>query len=204
MKLLLTGFEPFDGETTNPSWQCLQGLPETMGGHRIYKLQLPVLFDDAANILADTLESLQPDAVICLGQAGGRAKISLEKVAINFRHARIPDASGFQPQNTAIAKEGPDAYFSTLPLFALQAAMNKNGIPACISYTAGTYVCNEIFYTLMSYAVRQKRPVQAGFIHVPYLCSQVLNKPANTPSMSLDTIKQAVYTALDVLLENQP
>ncbi len=164
MKFLLTGFESFGGGTYNPSWDCL-GLLPFVEGVELIKLRLPVTFAQAPAVLLEALEQEQPDAVICLGLAAARERITPELIAINLAHGRIPDNNGFQPKQESLLPGGPDGYFSTLPVFSLAEELENAGIPSQVSYTAGTYVCNCVMYHLMAWATRKGIP--AGFVHVP-------------------------------------
>lgn len=190
MKVLLTGFEPFGGESNNPSAEavlqlCSQSAP---AGVSWQALTLPVEFKRSGDLLRDAISQLRPDLVICVGQAGGRAALCLEQVAINLLEARIPDNSGWQPSGEAVVNGGPAAYFSNLPLKAIRAQLQQSGIPTQISYTAGTYVCNALMYQLLhSLATRPNQPVRGGFIHIPYSPEQVATKP-DTASMSITTV----------------
>lgn len=182
MKVLLTGFEPFGGATYNPSWDCLDKLkvPE---GISLCKLRLPVTFSGAPTRLQEALELEQPDAVICLGLAAARNKITPELIAINLAHGRIPDNDGCQPRHTPLIPGGADGVFSTLPVFDLAKMLESCGIPAQVSYTAGAYVCNCIMYHLMVWATPRGLP--AGFIHVP-----------DTDKMPLETITRGIEIML--------
>jgi pyroglutamyl-peptidase len=165
--LLLTGFDPFDGAKSNPSWRAASALDgRIVGGHRIVARQLPTEFAASLHALHAAIRETAPALVVCLGLAGGRNGLSLERVAINVDDARIPDNAGAQPVDARIAARGPAAYFSTLPIKAMLAALRKQGIPAHVSQTAGTYVCNHVFYGLM-HALRRRPGVRGGFIHVP-------------------------------------
>lgn len=164
MKILLTGFEPFGGHDTNPSWDCLQALPAIPGAEIVCE-RLPVSFSQAPQALRSALERYQPQAVICLGVAVGRKKITPEKIAINLAHGRIADNDGDQPVDASLISDGPDGQFSTLPVFALADELESAGIPAQVSYSAGAYVCNCVMYHLLDWAV--PRGISAGFVHVP-------------------------------------
>lgn len=173
-KVLLTGFESFDQERINPSYQvmrCLDG--ERIGDYTVISHQLPCVFDEAIDVLIDRLEEIQPKIVICLGQAKGRAKISVERVAINIVDAPFPDNQGNRPIDVPIIPDGPVAYWSTLPIKAITTYLQQEGIPAGVSQTAGTYVCNQVFYGLMHWVLQQQQRIRAGFIHVPVLPEQV-------------------------------
>lgn len=165
--VLLTGFEPFGGAASNPGWQAVRALHGTrIAGHRIVARELPVEFGESLKRLRAMIREVRPDVVICVGLAASRGAVSLERIAINLDDARIPDNAGRQPIDTAIVEGGPAAWFSSLPIKAIHAAIGAAGIPVEVSQTAGTYVCNHVFYGLM-HALRRRRRVRAGFIHVP-------------------------------------
>jgi len=183
--ILLTGFAPFAGEAVNPSWQAVRALDgETIEGHRIVATELPTEFDGSLRALRTALRTTRPRVTIAVGLAGGRAGISLERVAINVVDARIPDNAGAQPVDVPVVGRGPAAYFSTLPIKSALASLRGAGMEAHISQTAGTYVCNAVFYAMM-HAVRRKR-LRAGFVHVPYLPEQA--RRHDSPGMPLDQI----------------
>ncbi len=194
--MLVTGFEPFGGEKINPSSVVLPYLQARFP--RIHTRALPVEFERSWTVLGAELEQHAPDAVLCLGEAGGRAKISLEHAALNWADARIPDAVGAQPRDAKLLEAGPNAYFSTLPLRTLEARLRALELPVEISYSAGTYVCNALFYGLMN--ALEGREVQAGFVHLPYLPEQTLDK-ADKPSLALETMVWALEEMVGVLLE---
>jgi pyroglutamyl-peptidase len=196
--ILLTGFAPFGGEAVNPSWEAVARLDgEHLDGHRIVARRLPVEFGAALDALHAAIEETSPGLVLCVGQAGGRAQLSLERVAINVDDARIPDNAGASPIDMPIVAGGPAAYFATLPIKAMLAALREAGIPAEISQTAGTYVCNHVFYGLM-HALRQTS-VRGGFIHIPYAPEQAARTPG-APSLPVDTIVAALRIALRTAL----
>ena len=199
MKILITGFDPFGGETVNPAYEAVKLLPDTIAGAEIIKLEVPTRFHRAGAVLEDAMQRHKPDAVICVGQAGGRAAITPEKVAINLMDGRIPDNAGYQPVDVPIREGGETAYFTSLPVKAMVQRMRDAGIPAAVSYTAGTYVCNYLLYTLL-YLIDKKYPnVRGGFIHVPYAMEQVINKPLGTPSMDLCQIARGLETAVEAV-----
>ena len=199
MKILITGFDPFGGETVNPAYEAVKLLPDTIAGAEIIKLEVPTRFHRAGAVLEDAMQRHKPDAVICVGQAGGRAAITPEKVAINLMDGRIPDNAGYQPVGVPIREGGETAYFTSLPVKAMVQRMRDAGIPAAVSYTAGTYVCNYLLYTLL-YLIDKKYPnVRGGFIHVPYAMEQVINKPLGTPSMDLCQIARGLETAVEAV-----
>ena len=188
--LLLTGFEPFGGEQINPSFEAVKRLPDIIGEFNITKLLLPVVFGEAAEIVLNKATELKPDAILCIGQAGGRAAITPELVAINLRYARIPDNKGQKPMDEPIANDGESAYFSTLPMRKIADAISSNGLPAQLSYSAGAYVCNDLLYTLLSRL--DKDETKVGFIHIPYCTDQ-----QKEPSMDLDDIQKGLVIAIE-------
>lgn len=168
--LLITGFEPFGGQTVNPSWEAVARLPEAVGCVRLHKLRVPTVFGAAAELVLAEAAHLRPDGILCVGQAGGRDAVTPEYVAINLRHARIPDNAGAQPTDEPVVPGGPAAYFSTFPLRRMVEAAEAAGVPCRCSYTAGTFVCNELLYRVLH--ATAGTAAQAGFIHVPYLPEQ--------------------------------
>ena len=172
--ILLTGFEPFGGETTNPSWTAAREAAALLRaeGHEVAAVELPCVFGDAVAVLQAALAEHRPALVVCAGQAGGRARISLERIAINCDDARIPDNAGNAPVDEPVVPGGPAGYFSTLPVKAALEALGAAGIPAEVSQTAGTYVCNHVFYGLM-HALRLTPGTRGGFVHVPFGPDQV-------------------------------
>ena len=203
--VLLTGFEPFNGATINPAWEAVRALEGWQGdGFQVEVRQLPCVFGDAIEDLTALIDELHPDVVIAVGQAGGRPDISVERVAINVDDASILDNGGQQPVDTAIAADGPAAYFSTLPIKAIVHALRERGLVAGVSQTAGTFVCNHVFYGLMHHAATQSQPqsqpMKAGFIHVPFLPEQVAARLDAPPSMALEDIIAGVKLAVEVTL----
>lgn len=192
-KLLITGFEPFGGESINPSWEAVSRLPDEIGGFVLTKLQLPVLFQEAANSVIEKANALRPDVILCIGEAGGRNAITPELVGINLRHAKIPDNKGKQPQDEPIIPGGATAYFSTLPVRKMATKIQEAGIPSQVSYSAGAYVCNDVLYSLL--AQFDGSNTQVGFIHVPYCAEQ--NK---TPSMELNTLVKGLQITIEAIL----
>ncbi len=202
--VLLTGFDPFGGETVNPSWLAAERLhDEIVAGHRIESVQLPTAFARAPRLLRAAIRRHRPALVLCVGQAGGRAAISLERVAINLIDARIADNDGTQPVDAPVTRGGPAAYFSTLPIKAMRADLCAAGIGADISQTAGTFVCNQVFYVLMDTLAKMSAPrPRGGFVHVPFLPEQVETRPG-TPSMPLDTIVAGLRIAIGTALSTR-
>jgi len=199
--VLLTGFEPFNGAAINPAWEAVRALEGWQGdGFQVEVRQLPCVFGDAIEDLTALIDELHPDVVIAVGQAGGRPDISVERVAINVDDASILDNGGQQPVDTAIAADGPAAYFSTLPIKAIVHALRERGLVAGVSQTAGTFVCNHVFYGLMHHAATQPHPIKAGFIHVPFLPEQAAARLDAPPSMALEDIIAGVKLAVEVTL----
>lgn len=189
--VLLTGFEPFAGETVNPSWEAVRVLQGTrIAAHRVETRCLPVVFGEALACLRKAIAETRPALVICVGLAGGRGQISLERIAINVDDARIPDNAGQCPVDTAVVINGPAGYFSTLPIKRLLAALQRAEIPAEISQTAGTYVCNHVFYGLM-HQLKKNRGVRGGFVHIPYSPEQAAQHHG-TPGLPLTTVTAAM------------
>ena len=189
-KLLITGFEPFGGEKINPSWEAVLKLPSEINGYSLIKLHVPVVFGEAAEKVIEAAEEADADAVLCIGQAGGRSAITPELVEINLRYAKIPDNNGGQPKDEPIVSDGKNAHFSTLPMRKMAEAINSSGIPSQLSYSAGAYVCNDLIYTLLSHFENTK--TRAGFIHVPYSAEQ--NKE---PSMDIGDIVKGLIIAIE-------
>lgn len=192
--LLLTGFEPFGGASSNPSQDIVRALDgKAVAGHRIAGAVLPCVFGTARRELNALLRRHRPSVVVCLGVAGGRAGVTPERVAINLEDARIPDNAGAQPLDRPVIRGGPVAYWSKLPVKAIVAALERHGIPASVSHSAGTFVCNHVFYALM-HALRRRR-VRAGFIHVP---AAVVRPGPRAPGLPLALQIRAVTLALEV------
>jgi len=200
--ILLTGFDPFGGETMNPSWDVVRSLHgRRTGGHRIVAMQLPTEFAASLTALRRALREVQPAIVLGVGQAGGRGRLSIERVAININDARIPDNAGEQPVDEPVIAGGPAAYFSSLPIKAMLVALHKEGLPAEISNTAGTYVCNHIAYAMAHYTTH-RRGVRTGFLHIPFLPEQAVAH-SYAPSMSLDDIRRGILVVLRAITRVQ-
>jgi pyroglutamyl-peptidase len=195
--VLITGFEPFGADSSNPSWEAVRRLDgQAIDGHSVHARCLPVSFRDSGPALEQAMTALKPRLVICTGLASARARISIERVAINVIDARIPDNTGDQPVDVPVQAAGPSAYFSTLPIKAMLAALQARAIPAEISQTAGTYVCNQVFYDLR-HLLRRHRGVRAGFIHVP--CSPELAAAhPGAPSLRVDVVADALHSCIAV------
>ena len=203
-RILLTGFEPFDGEKINPSWEAvklLEGelLIDDAGlSYQIDTRQLACVFKLALTELYQAMNELCPAVTLCVGQAGGRGELSLERIGINIDDARIADNQGNQPIDAPIMTSGPAAYFSNLPIKAMTQAINAQGIAASISNTAGTFVCNHTFYGLMHYLATEPKHAlgRGGFMHIPYLPEQVSNNQPSSPSMPLADMVKGIRLAL--------
>lgn len=189
-KLLITGFEPFGGETVNPSWEAVCRLPDEISGYQLVKHLVPVVFGVGAAEVMSVAGLLKPDVILCVGQAGGRDAITPELVGINLRHASIPDNGGNEPKDEPILADGPCAYFSTLPVRKMADAVREAGLPARVSYSAGGYVCNDVLYTLLSHF--DGTNTRVGFIHIPYCTEQ--NKD---PSMEIDQVVKGLSVAIE-------
>lgn len=202
MKILVTGFDPFGGEKINPAIESVKLLADEIGGAEIIKLEIPTVFNKSLAVIEKAVREHLPDAVLSIGQAGGRSAISVEYVGINLNEARIKDNEGYQPSGERIYEDGENAYFATLPVKAMAAAMKAANVPAAISYTAGTFVCNHVLYGVRYLAEKEFPAMRSGFIHIPFLPEQVLDK-ANTPSMNLDLIVKGLSAAIEAIVLNE-
>ncbi|AOS62804.1 pyroglutamyl-peptidase I [Actinoalloteichus hymeniacidonis] len=202
--VLLTGFEPFDGASTNPSWQAVvQAERRWSGSARLHTAELPVDFERCGPTLVEALDEYRPDLVVAVGQAGGRAGIALERVAVNIDDARIPDNAGNQPVDVPIVEGGPAAYFGTLPVKACVADLREAGIPAAVSQTAGTFTCNHVFYRLMHELTARRGAgtgpePRGGFVHIPFAPEQASD--GRHPSMAVDVSTAALLRIVDTSL----
>jgi pyroglutamyl-peptidase len=190
--ILLTGFEPFGGQSVNPSWVAAQSARDLLRaeGLAVEAVELPCVFGAAGSVLREVLGDLEPELVVCIGQAGGRGRVSLERVAINCDDAPIPDNAGNQPVDREVVPGGPAAYFTSLPVKAALLAVEKAGIPVEISQTAGTYVCNHAFFTLM-HELASHPGVRGGFVHVPFAPDQV-EQGSGKPSLPVASMAEAI------------
>lgn len=193
-KLLITGFDPFGGENINPSWEAVKELPDRIGNWQITKMEIPTVFGSAADKVIAAAEGSRPDAILCIGQAGGRTAVTPEVIAINLQEARITDNIGNQPINIPVVADGPAAYFATVPIREMVQAIQTHSIPAALSYSAGAFVCNDVLYRLLHHF--DGTDTQVGFIHVPYLPQQAKE---NQPSLPQDKIVEALKLAISVL-----
>jgi pyroglutamyl-peptidase len=190
-KLLITGFDPFGGETVNPAWEAVKKLPDRITDYTLYKLEIPTVFGLAAETVLAKAADFQPDVILCIGQAGGRAAVTPERIAVNIRDARIPDNAGNQPGGEQIAPDGPAAYFATVPVKEMATAIENAGIAATVSNSAGAFVCNDTLYSLLHHYAHTD--VKVGFIHVPYLPEQ------GQPNMELEVITKALEAAIEAI-----
>lgn len=199
MKILVTGFDPFGGEPINPALEAVKGLADTISGAEIIKLEIPTVFGKSAEVVKKAILEHQPDVVLNIGQAGGRFAPSPERVAINVDDARIPDNEGNQPVDEVIQADGEPAYFTQLPIKAMVATMKEAGFPAAVSNTAGTFVCNHIMYQVQYMIDKEFPNMTGGFIHVPFIPEQVVDK-AGQPYMSLTDITKSLEKAIEAIV----
>lgn len=200
MNILVTGFDPFGGEETNPSWEAVKRLPDTIQGAEVRKLQLPTIFSQAAAKVQAELEKEEVDVVLSVGQAGGRAAMTPELIGINYMQARIPDNAGEQP-NGAIVEGGEDGLFSTLPVEKIVEELKNANIPAELSFSAGSFVCNHVLYSTLHYIRKQGIKTRAGFIHVPFLPEQAAKQKRASASMSLEQIVRGLEIAIKTTID---
>ena len=190
-RLLITGFDPFGGATVNPSWMAVERLPDQIGECVLCKLQIPTVFGKAAAAVLEIARQFCPDTILCIGQAGGRAAVTPERIGVNIRDARIPDNAGNQPRGEFVDSSGPAAYFSTLPVEAMAQAIRDAGVDATVSTSAGAFLCNDVLYSLLHHY--DGTAVRVGFVHVPYLPEQ------GAPSMELAQIVRALEAAITLI-----
>lgn len=200
MKILITGFDPFGGESLNPAWEAVKKIPDTINGAEIKKVMIPTVFYKSAEVTEKAIEEFQPDYVLNIGQAGGRFELTPERVAINVDDARIPDNETNQPIDVPIKKDGAAAYFTQLPVKAMVTEMKNAGVPAAVSNSAGTFVCNHIMYQVQYMIDKQYPNIKAGFMHVPFIPTQVLDKPGK-PAMNLEDISKGITKAIEAIVE---
>ena len=198
MKIIVTGFDPFGGETINPSIECVKALPE-IEGVELIRLELPSVFKESAKRLNEVINDVKPDAVLSVGQAGGRPGITMERIAINVDDARIPDNISQQPIDEAIQLDGEAAYFTTLPIKRIVKAIREAGISAEVSNSAGTFVCNHIMYQSLFAATKADKPFKAGFMHIPFIPEQTTDKPSLPLEESTRALQIAIETIRDYL-----
>lgn len=200
MKILVTGFDPFGGDKINPAIEAVKRLPDKIKGAKIVKLEIPTVFNECAQVVKKAIIEEHPDYVLDVGQAGGRYGLTPERVAININDGRIPDNEGYQPLGVPIHLDGEKAYFTQLPIKAEVKAIRDAGLPAEISNTAGTFVCNHIFYQVQYMRAKMFPNLKAGFIHIPFLPEQVVKRP-NTPSMALTDIVRGLTAAIGAIVD---
>lgn len=189
-KLLITGFDPFGGEKINPAWEAVKRLPDSVGTFTLCKLQIPTVFGKGAQMVLQKAEELKPDVILCIGQAGGRAAVTPERIAVNIRDAKIVDNAGNKPNGEKVSGDGPAAYFATIPVMQMAQAIGDQGLPGQVSNSAGAFVCNDVMYSLLHHFDGTNTKV--GFIHVPYLPEQ------GTPSLPLEDTVAALLAAIEV------
>lgn len=202
MKILVTGFDPFGGEKINPAIESVKKLPDTIAGAEIIKLEIPTVIGKSVDKIKAKIEVVHPDVVLSIGQAGGRPEITVERVGINCDDCRIKDNEGNQPIDEKVAEDGPAAYFSTLPIKAMVKNIQDGGVPASVSNTAGTFICNHVLYGVAHIQVTKHPEMRTGFIHIPFLPEQVVDKK-NMPSMALETIVKGLTLAIEAIVKNK-
>ncbi len=202
MKILVTGFDPFGGESVNPALETVKSLPDTIAGAKIIKLKVPTVRYQSLQVIADAIAIHDPDVVLSIGQAGGRSDITVERIGINVDDFSIADNAGNMPADDPICPDGPDARFVTLPIKAMVEKIRKKKIPASVSNSAGTFVCNHVTYGVCQLLATKYPGKKSGFIHIPYLPSQVVEKK-NTPSMSLELLTEGITAAICAIVEQQ-
>lgn len=201
MKVLVTGFDPFGGESVNPALQAVMGLPNKIDDLEIIKIEVPTVFNKSLNVIKNAIATYKPNFVLSIGQAGGRFDITVERVAINIDDARIADNDGNQPIDIPVVEGANTAHFSTLPVKAMVESCLNAGIPASLSNTAGTFVCNHVMYGVLDMCSKEFKGTKAGFIHVPYVPEQVIDKK-NTPSMSKDYIIKGLTACIKAIVKD--
>ena len=202
MTLLLTAFTPFGGESINPALEAVKKVKDKIANLDIIKLEVPTVFNESVKTVIEAIEKEKPDFVLCVGQAGGRAGITPERIAINIDDARIPDNDGNQPIDRTICPDGENAYFSNLPVKAMVEAIKEEGLISSLSNSAGTYVCNHLMYGVLYHIDKTYKGMKGGFIHVPYIPEQTTDKP-NKPSMPLKDIVKGLEAAIRAIAENE-
>ena len=201
MKILVTGFDPFGGEKINPAIESVKQLPDTIAGAEIIKLEIPTVARKSLQRIDEAIKKYDPDIILSIGQAGGRSDITVERIGINIDDFRIADNEGNQIVDEPVFSDGEPAYFSTLPVKAMVENIRRTDIPASISYTAGTFVCNHVLYGVRYLIEKKYKGKKSGFIHIPFLPEQVVDK-RNMPSMSLETIILALISAIEAIVAN--
>ena len=201
MKILVTGFDPFGGEPINPAIESVKRLPDNIAGAEIIKLEIPTVRKKSLEKIEKAINEHNPDVILSIGQAGGRFDISIERIGINLDDFRIPDNEGNQIIDEPIFPDGENSYFVKLPVKAMIQNVQKNNIPASVSYTAGTFVCNHVLYGVLYLIEKKYKGKKSGFIHIPFLPQQVVDK-RNMPSMELNTIVKGLTAAIEAIVKN--
>ena len=201
MKILVTAFDPFGGESINPALEAVKLMKDNIDGAEIVKLEIPTVFRKSIDKVAEAIVKENPDVVLSIGQAGGRFEVTPERVAINVDDARIPDNEGNQPIDVPIYEDGAPAYFATLPVKAMVEAIRSAGLPSSLSNSAGTFVCNHIMYGVLYQIEKMGKNIRAGFIHVPFIPEQVARRPAPAPCMSMVDIAKALEAAVSAIVK---
>lgn len=201
MKVLVTGFDPFGKETINPAFEAVRLLPDVIEGAEVIKIEIPTSFKRSAKAVELAMKQHHPDIVVSVGQAGGASCVKLEQTAVNLAQASIPDNDGDQPAGERLREDGKTAYFSMLPIHAAQKKVREDKLPCHISYSAGTYVCNCVMYNVLYLIDKMQLNARAGFVHVPYIVEQAVNKPDGTPSMALADIARALTRIIEACIE---
>ena len=201
MKILVTGFDPFGGEPINPAIESVKKLPDNIAGAEIIKLEIPTVRKKSLEKIEKAINEHNPDVILSIGQAGGRFDISIERVGINLDDFRIPDNEGNQIIDEPVFPDGENSYFVKLPVKAMVQNVQKNNIPASVSYTAGTFVCNHVLYGVLYLIEKKYKGKKSGFIHIPFLPQQVIDK-RNMPSMELNTIVKGLTAAIEAIVKN--
>ena len=202
MKILVTGFDPFDKEPINPAIESVKLLPDVIAKAAIVKLEIPTVIYKSLAVIERAIQETNPDVILSIGQAGGLPDITVERIGINVNDCRIPDNEGNQPIDEPIYADGPDAYFSNLPIKAMVQRIQAVGIPASVSSTAGTFVCNHVLYGVRYLCAHQYPEKRSGFIHIPFMTSQGVNKRA-VATMSLDDIVRGLQAAITAIVETK-
>ena len=194
-RLLITGFSPFGGDGINPAWQAVAALPETVGAWALHKRELPATFRGALKGMEEAIREVEPDAVLMIGLAAGRAAVTPERQGVNEKSARIPDNEGCQPQNEPVIPGGPEALYSTLPVEDMAEAIREIGVPAQVSESAGRFVCNALLYSTLHALEQADDPIPAAFVHVP--ATPELAGARDMPTLTLEEITAALKAAIE-------
>ena len=203
MKILLTAFDPFGCVTINPAQEAVRLVADTVAGAEIVKLEVPTVFHKSIEVMLQKAREVRPDAILCIGQSGGRSELTPERVAINISDARFADNEGNQPIDEPIYPDGAAAYFSNLPVKEMVEAIRAAGIPSSLSNTAGTYVCNHLMYGVLYHIEREMPGVRGGFIHVPFVPRQVARRGTPAPSLSEQDIARGIEAALEAIVTHR-